>query len=136
MSSTNVENTDNLKVILGEIRLLRGELFVEVGKVREDLTKDIKLIQQTISSIKEEQTKILIQTTKTNGRVTSLEEKHKSCPGVEALKSFKESEKQVIDLEKEKYLNDNKFYQAGKILLTNALVAGAIYGILIYFGIK
>jgi len=74
--------------------------------------------------------------TKTNGGVTSLEEKHKNCPGVDALKSLKESEKQVIDLEKEKYLNDNKFYQAGKILLTNAIVAGAIYGTLIYFGIK
>lgn len=136
MSNTNVRDTDSLNAILGEIRLLRGELFVEVGKVRKDLTEDIRLIQQTITNIKEEQTKILVQTTRTNGRVTSLEEKHKTCPGVDALKSLKESEKQVLDLEKERYLNGNRFYQAGKILLTNAIVAGAIYGILIYFGIK
>ncbi len=79
----------NEELILGELRVLRAEVRTDIEKIHAK----IDLVHQ--------------QTTKTNGRVTSLEKMQDACPGKEALKFVTEAK-----------IKEQKPYQIGQFILT------------------
>lgn len=90
----------DIEILLGEVRVMRAEWREDVSKLH--------------SKIEEVHT----QTTKTNGRVTRLEESHKICPVADI-------EKRVQNIES----RETEEYKTGKFLKTAAIVCGWIVGI-------
>ena len=79
----------DIDILLGEVRVLRAE-------IREDINKLYNKIED-----------VHIQTTKTNGRVTRLEEQQNKCPG-----------KIAVDLLNKESAKDTKEYKIGSLLIT------------------
>lgn len=98
---------DELKTIRGTVEVLRAEHREESDKVYKEL-----------GIVKNELTEVKIQTTKTNGRVTKLEEKDKICP-------INDIEKRMLLIESQ----NTEEFKSGRLLKTVAVVAGWIVGI-------
>ena len=100
------------------------------------LYKELKEVRTELSQLKTETGEIKVQTTKTNGRVTRLEEHTQKCPVVTLSKELSQVQDQVYDIIEERKLKDaveatkdTTEFKFGSFLKTFAIVAGWIVGI-------
>ena len=107
-------------------------LIGQLGQIQVDMTE----MRKENKSLQEQLNRIEIQTTKTNGRVTRLEEYTQKCPVVTLSKELSQVQDQVYDIIEERKLKDaieatkdTTEFKFGSFLKTSAIVAGWIVGI-------
>lgn len=128
-----------VEILEGQLGQIQTELAKFSSIHRDDMNqlyKELKEVRAEISQVKTETGEIKIQTTKTNGRVTRLEEHTGKCPVVTLSKDLIQIQDQVYDIIEEKKLKDaveatkdTTEFKFGSFLKTSAIVAGWIVGI-------
>ena len=64
--------------MFGLINQSVSDMKVEVSNLRTDMREDISDLHKKVDAV-------VVQTTRTNGRVTDIEKVHESCPGSRAI---------------------------------------------------
>ena len=110
-----------------------AEILVgQLGQIQIDMSE----MHKEIRELKEQTNRVEVQTTKTNGRVTRLEEHTTKCPVANLTKELTEVQDQVYEIIEEKKIKnavdatkDTTEFKSGSLLKTAAIVAGWIVGI-------